>query len=145
MQPLLIDEVQFRIHAAICALLVLKLVVLAFAVGSARGARKSWSSTEDVKLLGGSTTPDALVERLRRTHQNAIENELAYMIIGLLFVLVGAPVVGIQAYGYTFLVARVVHSLSQIFQLQPLRTMAFAVGSLCLIGMSVQVLMAAFR
>lgn len=145
MQPLLIDEVQFRIHAAISALLVLKMVLTAFAIGVARVTHKSWSSPEDAKLLGGSTVPDALVERLRRVHQNALENELAYIAIGLLFVLVGAPIVGIQAYGYTFLGARVVHTLSYAIGVQPFRTLAFVVGSLCLVGMSVQVLMAAFR
>lgn len=129
MQPLLFDEVQFRIHAAISAILMLKIVLHAFSVGGARVARRAWSSPEDVKLLGGSVTEDAL----------------AYIVLGLLFVLVGAPVVGIQAYGYTFLAARVVHSIACGFGLQPFRTLAFAVGSLCLIGMAVQVLMAAFR
>lgn len=144
MTPLLIDHVEFRIHAAICALLVLKLLLHAFAVGGARFVRKSWATNEDAKLLGGSIERDSLVDRLRAAHMNALENELPYIGIGLLFVLVGTPTIGIQAYGYTFLVARVVHSIAYVFGLQPFRTLAFGVGALCLVGMCVQVLMAAF-
>jgi uncharacterized MAPEG superfamily protein len=144
MQPLLVDLVQFKIFAAISALLILKMVLLAFSVGTVRTLRRRWSSPEDAKFIGGSTEADPLVERLRRAHLNAIENELPFIGIGLLFVLVGAPVLGIQAYGYTFLVARVVHSVTYVASLQPFRTLSFGLGALCLLGMSTQVLMAAF-
>jgi len=38
----------------------------------------------------------------------------------------------------------VLHSVAYIFKLQPWRTLAYTVASLCLIGMSVQVLLIAF-
>lgn len=144
MQPLLIDLVQFKIFAAVSAILILKLVINAFAVGTVRGLRKRWSSPEDAKLIGGSTDHDDLVERLRRIHLNSLENEIPFIAVGLLFVLVGTPVIGIQAYGYTFLAARIIHAGCYLAALQPFRTLAFGVGALCIVGMSVQVLMAAF-
>jgi uncharacterized MAPEG superfamily protein len=144
MQPLLVDLVQFKIFAAISALLVAKMVLLALSVGTVRTLRKRWSTPEDSRFLGGSTEADPLVERLRRAHHNSLENELPFIAVGLLFVLVGAPIVGIQAYGYTFLAARVAHTVTYLASLQPFRTLSFLLGALCLLGMSTQVLMAAF-
>lgn len=144
MQPLLVDQVQFKIFAAVSALLVLKMLLNAFAIGGARGLRRSWTSPEDARLLGGSTEPDEIVERLRRLHLNSLENELPFIAVGLLFVLLGAPTIGIQAYGYTFLAARIIHAGCYIAGLQPFRSIAWGLGVLCLIGMIVQVLMASF-
>jgi uncharacterized MAPEG superfamily protein len=142
---MLVDQVEFRVHAAICALLVLKLVINALAIGAVRVYQKSWVQAEDASTFRGEVRLDASVERLRRLHLNSLENELPYMIVGLLFVLVGTPLVGIQAYGYTFLLTRLAHAGFYLGRLQPFRSLAWGVGTLCLIGMSVQVLMASFR
>lgn len=144
LQPLLVDQAEFHIYAAVSALLVLWTLALALSTAAVRGLKKSWTSPEDVKLLGGSTEPDALVERIGRAHRNTLENVPLFLVIGLLFVAAGAPVVGIQAYGYTFLIARVLHSVFYLLKLQPFRTLCYVTSVACLVGMSVQVLMHAF-
>jgi microsomal prostaglandin-E synthase 1 len=144
-EPLLVDRVEYRIYAALVAVLALKMLATAFAVATARLVGSSWTSPEDTKLLGGTTSPDERVERLRRLHLNSLENEPLFMILGLLYVLAGAPEIGIQAYGYTFVIARIVHAISYAFAVQPFRTLGFVVGALALVGMSVQILLASFR
>jgi len=63
--------------------------------------------------------------------------------VGLIFVLMGAPAFGAQAYFYTFTGARIVHTIAYVAKLQPWRTVAFALGALCTVGMLVQILIAA--
>lgn len=145
MSPMLVDQVEFRVHAAICAVLALKMVTNALAIGGLRVQRKSWVQDEDARFYKGQVGLDDTIERLRRLHQNSLENELLYMVTGLLFVLVGTPLVGIQAYGYTFLLSRIAHAGFYLGKLQPFRTLSWAVGALCLIGMAAQILMASFR
>jgi uncharacterized MAPEG superfamily protein len=140
------DTVEFRIYAAVCAALGLKMILQAFAVAAARLAKGSWRNPEDTRLLGGSTQPDPLVERLRAGHLNALENEPLFMVTGLLFVLlVRTSESTLQAYAYTFFAARVVHSLSYGIAVQPFRTVGFLVGALCQVGMCTQILQSAFR
>lgn len=144
MDPLLVGRTEYRIFAAISAVLVLKMVLTAYGVGLARGRARSWANQEDIKLLGGSTDRDDLVERLRRLHLNSLENEPLFVLIGLLYVVAGAPVVGIQAYGYTFLIARLVHAVAYVAKVGLVRTLAYFVCSLALLGMAIQVFLAAF-
>jgi glutathione S-transferase len=142
--PLSVDQVTFRIFAALCAVLVLKNVALASLTGAVRIYRKAWGFKEDLRYFGGEVRTDELVERIRRAHGNALENDPLFMMVGLLYLLVGAPEGGIQAYGYTFVIARFVHAAALLLGMQPFRTLAFAGGLLAIVGMSVQVLMRAF-
>ncbi len=134
----------FKIYAAVCALLGLKLVLLALATGAARGRGKRWVNPEDTKMMGGEVGDTAWTSRLQRAHGNGIDNELLFMFLGLLYLLMGSPTEGMQAYGYTFLIARVLHSLTYLFALQPFRSLSWVVGTLCLVGMAVQILLVAF-
>jgi len=135
----------FRVYAAVSAVLMLKLASLAFATGAVRGLNKKYPNPEDAKLLKGEHADEHdLVARIKRTHANALENELPFVVLGLLYTLLGADPMGMQIYAYTFLIARVLHSICYVFKLQPFRTLSFTIGWLCLVGMSVQVLMRAF-
>jgi uncharacterized MAPEG superfamily protein len=144
MNPLSVDQVSFRIFAALCAVLVLKNLALAAATGVVRTVRRAWVNTEDASMFGGALSTDELVERIKRAHQNSLENEPLFMILGLLFLLVGAGESGIQAYGYTFVITRFVHAAAYLTRMQPFRTIAYFVGWLAMMGMAVQVLLKAF-
>ncbi len=141
-----LESVPFRIFAAVSAALVLKMLALAYLTGAARMQKKRYVNPEDAKALKGETASaeHETVARIIRAHQNAIENEPLFILLGLLWVLMGAETQPLQIYAYTFLGARVLHSVSYVLKLQPWRSLAYGVGSLCLIGMGVQVLMAAF-
>jgi len=144
MEPFLASTA-FRVYAAVSAALVLKFATLAAATGAVRGYHKQYPNPEDARLLKGTNTADHdMVARIKRAHVNALENEPLFMILGLLYTLLGADPFGMQVYAYTFFIARVLHSICYVFKLQPFRTLSFAVGLLCLVGMSVQVLMRAF-
>lgn len=136
----------FRVFAAVSAALVLKVVGLAYLTGAVRGLKKQYPNPEDAKVLKGEVVASDhdTVARIGRAHRNALENEPLFILLGLLWIMLGADTEAMQIYAYTFLGARVLHSICYIFKLQPWRSMAYLVGSLCLIGMSVQVLMAAF-
>ena len=144
MGPLSVDQVTFRIFAALCAVLILKNLGLAVLTAAARSQGKAWLNPEDAKLLGGDVKADDRVERVRRAHANSLENDPLFLIAGLLYLLVGAPESGMQAYGYTYVIARFAHAGFYVAGLQPFRTASFLVGLLACTGMSVQVLLKAF-
>jgi len=134
----------FRVFAAVSAALVLKMVGLAYLTGAARMTKKCYPNPEDAKFFKGDAKEHELTQRIQRAHANSLENEPLFILLGLLWIFLGAHTGAIQIYAYTFFIARVLHSLCYVFKLQPWRTLMYTVGSLCLVGMSVQVLMAAF-
>lgn len=134
----------FKIYAAVVALLALKSVGLAFATVGARTVRKRYPNPEDAALFKAEQGEDELTARIKRAHANAAENEPLFMILGLLYLVMDAPTWGIQAYAYTYVIARYLHSVCYVFKLQPFRSGLWVVSALCLIGMCVQVLMSAF-
>ncbi|NOY94103.1 MAG: MAPEG family protein [Deltaproteobacteria bacterium] len=139
-----LDSMAFRVFAAVSAALVLKLVGLAYLTGIGRMREQGYANPEDAKLFKGQTGEQEFTQRVQRAHRNSLENEPLFILLGLLWVFLGAHTGTIQIYAYTFFFARVVHSLTYLLKLQPWRTLSYGVASLCLIGMSVQVLMAAF-
>jgi glutathione S-transferase len=135
----------FKIFSSVCALLIIKTVVLAGATGAMRGKQKSWVNPEDKKADGEKVDEkDEVVDRFVRAHQNAVHNVLPFGVVGLLYTLHGPSEMAMQIYCYTFFVARVLHSLCYLKKWQPWRTMFFGVGALCIIGMGTQVIMRAF-
>jgi prostaglandin-E synthase 1 len=136
----------FKYYALCSAILALNLLVLAGMTGAARGRTKSFSNPEDAK---GDAKPDAAdhpdVARVVRTHRNAVENIPMFFAIGLIYVLIGASATGAKAYFITFTAARVLHSVMQLKGLQPWRTIFYAIGSLCIVGMIVQIAITAFK
>jgi len=140
-----LSSVAFRVFAAISAALVLKMVGLAYLTGAVRGMKQAYPNPEDAKFFKKDAAEEhELVRRIQRAHTNSLENEPLFILLGLLWVFLGAHTESIQIYAYTFFIARVLHSVAYLFKLQPWRTLAYTVASLCLIGMSVQVLLIAF-
>jgi uncharacterized MAPEG superfamily protein len=96
-------------------------------------------------VLGGTGVqeehPD--VQRMLRLHRNDLENILPFFTVALIFVLIGASAFAAQVYFYTFTGARIVHTITYVAKLQPWRTVAYVVGVACMVGMLVQILMAA--
>ena len=60
--------------------------------------------------------------------------------VGLLYAFSGPSKVGAQAYFFTFVGARILHSIFYLWGRQPFRTLCFAIGALATIGMAVHVL-----
>lgn len=135
----------FQIYAACTAILVLKMFAVTIATGVARTRAKATLNPEDAQMLGYAvqTQEPPEVQRVHRLHRNDLENIPAFFAIGLIYVLLGASTFAAQVYFITFTVARILHTITYLAQLQPWRTATFGVGFLCMLGIVVQILIAA--
>ncbi len=143
--PQMMNDAAFRAYAIACSLLVFKMFAAAILTASTRARSKQFINPEDVRVLGGTGVqeehPD--VQRMLRLHRNDLENILPFFTVALIFVLIGASAFAAQVYFYTFTGARIVHTITYVAKLQPWRTVAYVVGVACMVGMLVQILMAA--
>ncbi|MCA9297982.1 MAG: MAPEG family protein [Phycisphaerales bacterium] len=134
----------FKVYALTSAIIVLQLLVLAGWTGAIRTMRKTFVNPEDAKLNKGEQVdvdhPD--VQRVKRAHQNLLENAVPFFAIGLCFALTKPSVTSAQAYLWTFVGARVLHSVFYLWGKQPFRTLTFAVGVASTIGMAYHVIRA---
>ena len=132
-----INPEAFKLYAICSALLALNLIVLSGLTGVTRGKHKSPANPEDAgKPVDSEYTADhPAVVRVRRAHQNALENIPVFWALGLLYTLGGASPFGAKVYFITFTAARFIHSICHLKGIQPFRSIAFGVGLLCLLGM----------
>jgi uncharacterized MAPEG superfamily protein len=130
------------LYALVATLVSLHLVALALYTGRVRALHKVFVNTEDAAAFKGKETeaehPDVL--RVKRAHMNALESAVPFLAVGLLYALSGPSKVGAQAYFFTYLGARVLHTVFYLAQKQPFRTLTFAIGALAIIGMGVHVI-----
>lgn len=138
------DNSALKLYALVSSLIALELILLALWTGTVRVMRKQWVNPEDAKLNKGEQAendhPDVL--RVKRAHQNLLENAVPFFVIALAYALTRPSDLGAQAYFYTFLGARVLHAIFYLWGRQPFRTLMFAVGVATMIGMAVHVVRA---
>ena len=136
-----------RLFAVVYLLLVVKIAAVGGYTSVLRLSRKVFATPEDYKLQGlaprQQTDPD--IERVRRAHQNDLENVLPFFVVGLVFLMTHPSLLAAQIYGIGYLVARTLHSVFYIRSMQPYRTIAFTVGSVLTLAMLVQSLVAVLR
>src|SRR5437879_10009732 len=133
-------------YALFAFLLCLNLFGLWLYSGLARNRTRTLINPEDAALLKGRSVVERdppEVARVLRAHANAMANVLPFLILGFLYVLLGAGRSGALAYFGIFTVARYVHSVAYVAALQPWRTVSYIVGLLASIGLIVQVTMRA--
>ena len=88
--------------------------------------------------------PNDYVERSRRMHCNDIESIPAFLACGLLYVAIGPSPIAASILFSVFVVARIAHTVAYATgQRHEVRATLFAIGSLVVIIMAVQVLTAA--
>ena len=108
-------------------------------------------SPEDLRKTPLNPAPDARqlernerVERIRRIHQNDLENLPFFLVAGLLYVLTGPTVLMAQLLLYGYVVSRLLHFAAYLSaQTHDLRATLWTVGSLILLFMTVRTLLAA--
>lgn len=129
-------------YALVAALLAVHLLLLAFWTGTVRVMRKTWVNPEDAVLnkLEQAKAEHPDVVRVKQAHTNAIENAIPFFVLGALYVVTHGSKTGAQAYFFTFLAMRVLHSLFYLLGKQPFRTISFAIGVLACLGMAVHVI-----
>ena len=143
--PQMMNDPAFRAYSIACSILVFKMFAAALMTAATRSRLKQFLNPEDARVLGGADVAQEHPEVLRmlRMHRNDLENILPFFTVGLIFVLMGVSAFSAQVYFYTFTGARIVHTIAYVARLQPWRTMAFVLGMLCMVGMLVQILIAA--
>ncbi|MBK7584106.1 MAG: MAPEG family protein [Myxococcales bacterium] len=131
-----------KLYAIFSSVIALHLLVLAGWTGGVRFARKAYVNPEDAKLNKAEQAdvdhPD--VQRVKRAHQNALENAIPFFAVGFLYAGVAPNKNAALVYFATFTAARVLHSIFYLWGRQPFRTIVFAIGAACTVGMAVQVI-----
>jgi glutathione S-transferase len=124
----------FQAYVASVVVLSLNLLGLANATAITRGKHSEVINPEDKKLNDQATVVydegSDQTQRYRRAHRNAIENNLLFIITGLLYVMTGPSSGLATAIFATFATVRIGHSVCYIKGIQPFRTMFFALGML---------------
>uniref|UniRef100_A0A1B6D184 Microsomal glutathione S-transferase 1 n=1 Tax=Clastoptera arizonana TaxID=38151 RepID=A0A1B6D184_9HEMI len=119
----------FALYAGI---LILKTLLMSFLTAIQRFRKKAFANPEDATLSEGGQvkTDDQDVERVRRAHQNDLENIIPFLITGFLFVLSDPDLVFALMLFRIFTIARILHTLVYAIYVvrQPARVLCFAVG-----------------
>jgi prostaglandin-E synthase 1 len=144
----LIADPTFKLYAVCCVVLSFQMLLLGAMTAAKRANRKNYLNPEDVKvsfkdakLIEGAEHPD--VARVIRAHRNMNESLPLFFALGLICVLAGVSPLGAKICIGVFTGARIVHSIVYIKELQPFRTMSYAIGAFALIGMMVQIVLVA--
>ncbi|KAH0540551.1 microsomal glutathione S-transferase 1 [Cotesia glomerata] len=110
--------------------LVVKILIMAILTARQRFAKKVFSNPEDrMDKSSKITTEDPDVERVRRAHQNDLENILPWFVMTLIWLTTGPSKFLAVTLIRTFTFARIIHTIAYaIFAVQPYRAIAFFVG-----------------
>jgi prostaglandin-E synthase 1 len=139
---LLLSMPGFRLYALCAIVLVIKMYAVGIFTAVTRGRLKMALNAEDA--AGGSqlvTAEHPEVERVLRAHRNDLENIPAFLILGFIAVLAGAPVLGMQIAFIAFTAARMVHSVAYLKAMQPWRSMSYGMGQLSSLALMVMIVM----
>jgi prostaglandin-E synthase 1 len=134
----------FLVFSVCAAVLCLKMLAVGHFTGMTRIRRGVYLNPEDAKAFSNKEEfasvehPD--VERGLRAHRNDLESTLPFLAIGLVYVLVGPPVLLAKILLIAFTVLRCAFSFFYIRALQPWRSASFMLGELCLVIMLIQIL-----
>src|SRR5512144_2694499 len=119
----LTENPALKVYAISGSIIAVQLLLLALWTGTVRVKNKTWVNPEDAQLNKGQQAdadhPD--VQRVKRAHQNALENAVPFFAIGLLYALTGPTPGAAQIYFYVFVAARVLHSIFYLWGRQPFR------------------------
>lgn len=141
----LIDNSVFNVFAVCSAVLCIKMIVVGHYTGLTRIRRAVYLNPEDAKTFSNLEEEAASAEhpdvaRGLRAHRNDLESTLPFLAIGLVYVLIGPPVLLAKVLLISFTILRCVFSLFYIRTMQPWRSTSFMLAELCLVIMLLQIL-----
>lgn len=128
------------------AIVILKMLLMGPITAYYRITRGSFSNEEDVARKSAEEKKKLLkihpdVERVRRCHQNDLENIIPFVVVGLLYALTG-PELSVALLHYRlFAGARIFHTIAYVGALpQPSRGLSWILGMLVTFSMAYRVL-----
>uniref|UniRef100_UPI0037E7FADE microsomal glutathione S-transferase 1-like n=1 Tax=Semicossyphus pulcher TaxID=241346 RepID=UPI0037E7FADE len=145
MAKLMEDEV-FRAFTTYAAVVIVKMLLMAPLTAFYRFSRGAFANEEDVATKSAEerkkqlrTHPD--VERVRRCHQNDLENIVPFVVLGLLYALTGPELSAALLHFRLFAGSRIFHTVSYVCPLpQPCRALSWMLGMLTTLSMAYRVL-----
>ena len=152
MDKLTLQNPLFATYVIAATLMILKAVSMSWlTVVRMLQENGGFRSPEDLRKTPLNPAPDARqlernerVERVRRIHQNDLENLPFFLVAGLLYVLTGPSLMMAQLLLYGYVVSRLLHFAAYLSaQTHDLRATLWTVGSLIVIFMTVRTLLAA--
>ncbi|MGD9978990.1 MAG: MAPEG family protein [Hyphomonadaceae bacterium] len=135
----------FATYVVAASLMILKAVGMSWlTVLRMMRANGGFRSPEDLRKTPLNPNPDPSqlapnesVERIRRIHQNDLENLPFFLAAGLLFILTGPPLLLAQWLLYGYVVSRFLHFVAYLTaQTHDMRATLWTVGSLILVFMT---------
>lgn len=133
-------------YAVASVLLYVKMFATSLYQGFHRITKMTFKTPEDAALAGKTPAQEELpqVQKAGKAWSNDLENIPIFLALGVAYVLVGASS-GLAGWLFmTFTVARYCHTIFYLAELQPWRTIAYGVCTLCMIAMCVLILFTLF-
>ncbi|XP_071516482.1 microsomal glutathione S-transferase 1-like isoform X2 [Panulirus ornatus] len=135
-----LDNPVFITYVFYSTVLAAKMILMGPLTGYFRITRKAFVNPEDVKSFGlKETKTDVDVERVRRAHQNDLENIPIFWLLGLLFVLTSPSLFAAKVVFRVYTAARILHTLLYL-KGSGIRGTAYFVGILTKIYMVATIL-----
>ncbi|EDO48722.1 predicted protein [Nematostella vectensis] len=144
------DNSVFAAFAFYSSVLILKILLVIFAIAFHRLKNQVFPSPEDYKKDPKGEKPQEIkthpdVERARRVHANDLENIIPFILIGILYILTGPSAQTALIVFRVFTVARLLHTLTYFLGVSIIRGPSFLAGVLCIGFMIVNVIMATHK
>ncbi|XP_056605217.1 microsomal glutathione S-transferase 1.1 isoform X2 [Triplophysa dalaica] len=143
----MIDTEVFLAFSTYAAIVILKMMLMDLFTSYLRLTKKVFANLEDTNLV--KTTEDRRkcvrvdpdVERVRRCHQNDLENIIPFVVIGLLYALTGPDLYAALLHFRVFVGSRFIHTVAYLVALpQPSRGLAWIVGLFTTFSMAYRVI-----
>ncbi|KAA0720917.1 Microsomal glutathione S-transferase 1 [Triplophysa tibetana] len=143
----MIDTEVFLAFSTYATIVILKMMLMGLFTSYLRLTKKVFANLEDTNLV--KTTEDRRkcvrvdpdVERVRRCHQNDLENIIPFVVIGLLYALTGPDLYTALLHFRVFVGSRFIHTVSYLVALpQPSRGLAWIVGLFATFSMAYRVI-----
>lgn len=125
-------------YSVCVVVLFLKMFALSAYQGFYRIGRRTFVNPEDAELFNKPPAFEELpqVQRAAKAWLNDLENIPIFLGVAIAYVLTGASPMAATWLFSTFTIARILHTLAYLFGWQPWRTITYAVGILCILVMS---------
>ncbi|KAL7828042.1 hypothetical protein AOLI_G00311940 [Acnodon oligacanthus] len=143
----MIDSEVFMAFSTYATIVILKMMLMGPITSYHRLTKKVFSNMEDTALGGPAedrkkmirVDPD--VERVRRCHQNDLENIIPFVVIGLLYALTGPDLSTALLHFRLFVGSRCFHTVAYLLPLpQPSRALAWMLGMVTTFSMAYRIL-----
>ncbi|XP_023274546.1 microsomal glutathione S-transferase 1-like [Seriola lalandi dorsalis] len=142
----MMDSQVLQSFATYATIVVLKMMLMSPLTSYFRLTRKVFANLEDTKLVSSAedkklvrTDPD--VERVRRCHQNDLENIIPFVVVGLLYALTEPELSTALLHFRIFAGSRIFHTIAYAGALpQPSRGLSWIVGMLVTFSMAYRLL-----